>query len=816
MEVVGAVASFIALGQGLQAGVKAVRFLREIPEIQQSYDELEIEIEFIQDMLQTSQEVANYSPNIPQHPFFLNAIRRLEEIRNDFAEIATECSHQTGRKIGKVRKTKWLRQENRIGKLHKRTSNAKGMLHFAISCQFGFSMQHGFIETKKGLESIVDQRVEDRVVYELPETTSERDEMSVEETALVDETTTEAKTQATESHHVLSTDVVRNTNNHREPLTRQMGTETLLTKLRCPKTCQCRCHFSRTELRLHPWLSALTGSGTLCYNAEPTFGRPKCSEPDCKRGGSLKLAMNYRFPMWLWRGALAVRASYDAFTGLQCSSSLRPSRTLPNNDVVWHVIEAGNIVDFFQNSLPYYPDDVDDEGESLIEYAIKVSRYESVRKMLEWWGDILTDGSFSSEVAFRAYDDLEMLSYLSDQEVYALNKVIEYSGGEHGLNTTVHWAAINGEGVRDALEEEPDALDSLNHFGYAPLQLAARLDNLEALNDLILAGADVDLRGCAEMTPLAFAALYDNERIVQRLLQAKSNVNLQNLAGFAPLHHAADGGSAEVVGMLMMAGASPASRAKDGDRPLHQLALSTGRDAQAARHKLQHLRNHPDFDLEAREGLGNTALFLALSVNNLPALRCLVDAGSALHTINDLSQNILHRAAGYSNIEVLEYLSSLALVDINLEQKDVDEYTSWDFFRWTITTPSWRLGGYRKPTADDQEAFVHLYQEVRDRNLEKDLYRLGNVLDYLYREDNAASRAALSPLIKQKQEWERFDLVSTLRAVDGYVRVGDWKSASAVICDLVQDISEELWIFQLGNISLDESEESDEWEESDG
>ncbi|KAF4469670.1 PFS domain-containing [Fusarium albosuccineum] len=710
MEVVGAVASFIALGQGLQAGVKAVRFLREIPEIQQSYDELESEIEFIQGLLQTSQGVSNYSPNVPQHPLLLNAIQILQEIKSDFAEIATECAHQTGRKIGK---------------------------------------------------SIADQRVEDRVVYELPEATSEGEEMLVEETALVDETTTEVETRATESHDVLITEVIRHTYNHHRSLTRQGETETFLTKQRCPKACRCRCHFSKTEFKLHPWLSSLAGSGTLSYNVEPTFGRPKCSEPDCKRGGSLKLAMNYRFPMWLWRGALAVRASYDAFTGLRCSSSLRPSRTLAGNDIVWHNIESGDIDGLFQNSLPYYPDDVDDMGVSLIQYAIIRRQYGPIRKMLEWWGDIVTDGSFSSEVAFRAYERLEMSSNRNDQEVYALNKAIEYSGGEHEMNTEVHWAVMNGEGVRDALEQEPDALNTLNHFGYAPLHLSARLSNLEALNGLIPAGADVDLRGCGGMTPLAIAAIFDNERVVQRLLQTKKG------------------------------------------------------DGQNAQLKLQHLRNHPDFDLEARDDFGNTALFLALSKNNLPVLQWLVEAGSSLHTINGFSRNIMHYAAGYNNVDVIAHLSSLALSDLDLEQSDAAGYTPWDFFSWTDRTPSWNLCGRRKPTPDEQEAFIRLYQEVRDRNLENDLYRLENVLDCLFREDKEASRAALSPLIKQKQEWERFDLVSTLRAVDGYVRVGEWESASAVICDLVQDIHEELWIFQLGNISLDESEEGDEWEESD-
>lgn len=44
MEVVGAVASFIALAQGLEAGVRMVGFFKSIPEIQQDYEALRKEV----------------------------------------------------------------------------------------------------------------------------------------------------------------------------------------------------------------------------------------------------------------------------------------------------------------------------------------------------------------------------------------------------------------------------------------------------------------------------------------------------------------------------------------------------------------------------------------------------------------------------------------------------------------------------------------------------------------------------------------------------------------------------------------------------
>lgn len=44
MEVVGVVASCIALAQGLEAGVRMVGFFKSIPEIQQDYEALRKEV----------------------------------------------------------------------------------------------------------------------------------------------------------------------------------------------------------------------------------------------------------------------------------------------------------------------------------------------------------------------------------------------------------------------------------------------------------------------------------------------------------------------------------------------------------------------------------------------------------------------------------------------------------------------------------------------------------------------------------------------------------------------------------------------------
>ena len=82
---------------------------------------------------------------------------------------------------------------------------------------------------------------------------------------------------------------------------------------------------------------------------------------------------------------------------------------------------------------------------------------------------------------------------------------------------------------------QPLVLVADDQYGNTPLHKAVVIENLEAISDLLAAGADLEAR--------------DQD-------------------GLTPLHYAASGGSPEVITTLLAAGADPLARDMGGRRPI--------------------------------------------------------------------------------------------------------------------------------------------------------------------------------------------------------------------------------------------------------
>lgn len=405
----------------------------------------------------------------------------------------------------------------------------------------------------------------------------------------------------------------------------------------------------------------------------------------------------------------------------------------------------------------------------------------------------------------------------NEKELNLLHRLISLSSDElETTETKLYSAVIRGESIDEVLKDEPWSINMIGQTGLAPIHIAARVDDVAALDKLISSGADVDLRAYRGMTPLASAASCDRPKCIQRLLQAKCNVQLQDDAGFTALYYAVAHSSADAVNMMLIAGASISVRGGIVALPVHGLIYSS-KDTQE---KLSHLQRAAGFDLEARDAFGQTTAARALLENNLSTLRCLVTAGASLHIVDNWSRNILHHAAGFSNVEVLNYLTDLALSGINTELPDVGGFSPWGLIQYTLHTPQWSLGVWKQPDPGELEAFARLYTDIRNRNLGIDIRIIEEVLQALSEQDDGTSRAKLAALIRQKEEWKRFDLLQTFRAVDGQIRAGEWEAASYALKDVIEDMEEEMelspweikgwWNAESEEDSNDGNEETDE------
>ncbi|KAH7007310.1 hypothetical protein EDB80DRAFT_718576 [Ilyonectria destructans] len=820
MEVVGAVASCIALAQGLEAGLRMVGFFKSIPEIQQDYEALRKEIKSIGQLLRFSQLIADRGPDDDDSPLINDAIQQLKEIEGELTEFATSCSRLTKDQQEKARKRKWILQREKLEKLIKKSNNAKGDLRFAVTCHHAMTMHLTITSIDQITSALIPRSTlsEAGRVEELPDIPVEENQ----DTASLENIANDKPRSGLEQQSVVSASDSIECSSITFPnasAINQLRESYYTAAGRCPPVCGCKCHFRTTEYKTQPWLRPFLGSLSLSSNTVPRRSRAQCTEPRCKSRDGLALTIEHQFPAWFWAGALAIRASYDVLSGFRYSNSLRPRRVLSLYDGVWSraVGPADIFYDYLKNSPHYFPDDSQHGGKGILQHAVQYSNYEVIELLLELWKGILAEKSLPRRVGYEAALMLQWNTALNEKEIHLLNRLILLSND--GLQTTetrLHRAVVGRNSIHDVLQDEPWSINMLGSAGYAPIHMATRLDDVATLDKLISSGADVNLRDYRGETPLISAALWDSPKCVQRLLQAKCNLELQDDQGWTAMHYAVACSSANAAMMMLVAGASISAGDPVGGLPVHKLANSQ----KETQDKLSHLQKAVGFDLDARDEMGWTAMTHAVKTDNLPTLHCLVGAGASLHLVDNHSRNILHYAAGHSKVETLDYLTSLALSGINTEHLDIDGDTPWGSIQYLLDTPRWNLSSWRRPDSNELEAFARLYWDIRNRNLGIDIHIIEEVLQTLSEKDDETSRAKLAPLIRQKEEWKRFDLLQTFRAVDGQIRAGEWKAAEHTLEDVLEDMEEEMelspweikgwWNAESEEDSDDGNEETDE------
>jgi len=194
---------------------------------------------------------------------------------------------------------------------------------------------------------------------------------------------------------------------------------------------------------------------------------------------------------------------------------------------------------------------------------------------------------------------------------------------------------------------DPNAKDGNDE---SVLQLAVRQNNVEAVTELVSAGADMDYFSIAYKggaAPLHIAAEEGMTGVMDALLRGGASVGSRaSWEGGTPLHHAAGGGSAEAMNLLLEAGADPEARDGGGGTPLHHAA--GGGSAEAVNLLLE-----AGADPEARDGGGGTPLHWAKRSSTIMAL---LAAGADIDALDNGGMTPLRRAVSRYDMRATENL----------------------------------------------------------------------------------------------------------------------------------------------------------------
>jgi ankyrin repeat protein len=209
---------------------------------------------------------------------------------------------------------------------------------------------------------------------------------------------------------------------------------------------------------------------------------------------------------------------------------------------------------------------------------------------------------------------------------------------------------------------------------------------------LLSAGVDVDLE-CGEgflpgATPLIVSVGGENLEIVQRLIDAGADLEHLTPAGATALATAAYRGQADMVLALLDAGADPSAAGSDAQQPLCaaigsgeaevvQILVDAGADPHLMLDRFSGaadvntlmqaaVAGEPDtiwilvevgVDVNQVDGLGDHALNWATFFNpDLETVRALVDAGSELSVAGRGARTALDSAVATGNDEVIDFL----------------------------------------------------------------------------------------------------------------------------------------------------------------
>ncbi|CAG9978756.1 unnamed protein product [Clonostachys byssicola] len=372
----------------------------------------------------------------------------------------------------------------------------------------------------------------------------------------------------------------------------------------------------------------------------------------------------------------------------------------------------------------------------------------------------------------------------------------------------------------EALDKEPWALNEPDYTGECPIHAASVKGNKNALEELIRANANVNMKNFAGYTALMLASPNKHIDCVRLLLrQGDINIDQRDNDGRTALHHAARACDPEIVAALLAEGASVSIRDIDGKSPLHYLGQSCT-NHERLKQTLWLLLASGKMNIDAVDDCGSSPLMDAMINNRVANLRCLVEAGVSVQLLDKNDRNVLHTAAG-SNLDVLQYLLSLdptMFRGINPNLPSAWLYTPWDYFQNTLFPDNIFYRGESSHEASEA-AFNQLLQIAQDENLRWEINILESTLAHVRQNCVGEARSQLNSVVVQREKWKDDEIARYYRGIRQQIQAGDFGGVITALEEDVEDLDRQIgsspWL-EDSDFSLSDSSDIASSEEENG
>ena len=225
------------------------------------------------------------------------------------------------------------------------------------------------------------------------------------------------------------------------------------------------------------------------------------------------------------------------------------------------------------------------------------------------------------------------------------------------VNTWIH-CAIDLDCKKEVLQSIIDLgadVNAANNKNVTDLMLASEKGNVDAINVLINAGANMSIKNVVGNTWIHYAIYGDGKKeVLQSITDLGADVNATNNQNITALMLASKKGNVDAINVLINAGANMAIKDADGDTWIHYAIYGD-----CEKEVLQSITDL-GADVNATNNENVTALMMACEKGNVDAINVLIYAG-ADKTIKDAGGNtwIHHMLLGNCKKEVLQAVFDL-------------------------------------------------------------------------------------------------------------------------------------------------------------